>query len=615
MIIGITMLIISFIYLFLTGIMYYSKKRIKNIENKLYNFIIITTFFGIFLEIGCILLVPIMDKHSLLNEVVNRLYLVYIMTWITIFTKYVFAISFDNDKKFSIIVKNNIKKIDIGLLIIYITFVLGLIFMPLYYFYDGKYVYSYGPATNLLYIANFLVISLWAICVILNYKQVGYKKYIPLFTFIVGAFVNLFVRSVNPGILLITVTQTFITVMMYFTIENPDIRMIEQLNIARDQADRANQAKSDFLSSMSHEIRTPLNAIVGFSQALSEEDLPPQAKEEVKDVMMACDTLLDIVNGILDISKIEANKLEIVNTEYNFNLILEELVSLSKARLGEKPLDFRYSFSPDLPKYMYGDKLRVKQVILNLLTNAIKYTHEGYIDFKVNCVRKGDVCRLIISVQDSGIGIKQENIDKLFNRFERLDVEKNNTIEGTGLGLAITKKLIGLMGGQIVVQSVYGEGSKFTIALDQRIVDKPTDPNLERTQALDLSAIKNIDLTNKRILVVDDNKINLKVASRLLQDYHCIVDTLDSGIECVEKIKMGASYDLILMDDMMPKMSGTETFHKLQEIEGFNTPVISLTANAISGMREKYLAEGFSDYLSKPIDKTELNRVLNKFLG
>ena len=295
--------------------------------------------------------------------------------------------------------------------------------------------------------------------------------------------------------------------------------------------------------------------------------------------------------------------------------MLEELVSLSKARIGDKSLDFRYEFSPDIPKYMFGDKVRVKQIILNLLTNAIKYTQEGWIEFRVNCVRKDDICRLIVSVQDTGMGIKKESIDKLFTRFERLDVEKNNTIEGTGLGLAITKKLLELMHGQIVVQSIYGEGSKFTVAIDQKIVENPTNPNLERTQMMDLSAIRNIDLTNRRILIVDDNKINLKVASRLLQDYHCIIDTLDSGIECVDKINLGASYDLILMDDMMPKQSGVETLHKLQENPSFKTPVIALTANAISGMKEKYLAEGFNDYLSKPIDKTELNRVLNKYLG
>ena len=288
------------------------------------------------------------------------------------------------------------------------------------------------------------------------------------------------------------------------------------------------------------------------------------------------------------------------------------MVSLAKARLGEKPLDFRINFAPDLPKYVYGDKVRVKQVILNLLTNAIKYTKNGWIEFNVNCIKKDDISRIIISVEDSGIGIKPESIDKLFTKFERLDIEKNNTIEGTGLGLAITKKLVDLMGGKIVVQSVYGQGSKFTIALDQKIVENPTNPALCEKKVDD---IKNLDLSNKRVLVVDDNRINLKVAARLLSDYKCIVETLESGFNCIEKHEVGAHYDLILMDDMMPKMSGVETLNKLKAMEDFKTPVVALTANAISGMREKYLAEGFDDYLAKPIEKDELKRVLNKFLG
>lgn len=473
-------------------------------------------------------------------------------------------------------------------------------------------VYSFGPAVDVVYNLMGFIVLFNMLLFILRFKYVNKRKFIPCIVFIVGCGIVGVIQSRYPNITLSTPMEMFVLFIMYFTIENPDMAMIEQLNVARDQADRANRAKSDFLSSMSHEIRTPLNAILGFSQALAEEDLPYQAQEEVKDIVMASETLLEIVNGILDISKIEANKLEIVNTEYSFNGLLEELVSLTKARIGEKPIDFKCSFSPDLPKFMYGDKVRIKQIILNLLTNAVKYTKDGWIELKVNCVNKGDVCRLLVSVQDTGMGIKRESINKLFNKFERLDIEKNNTIEGTGLGLAITKKLLELMGGQIVVQSIYGEGSKFTVAIDQRIVLTPTNPYLEKTQELKL---KDLNLMNRRILVVDDNMINLKVATRLLQDYHCIIDTLSSGAECVSKIAMGASYDLILMDDMMPKMSGTETLHKLQEIKDFDTPVVALTANAIAGMREKYLSEGFSEYLSKPIDKIELNNILNKFLG
>ena len=400
----------------------------------------------------------------------------------------------------------------------------------------------------------------------------------------------MFLQSTNPGLLVMTSMETFITFLMYFTIENPDMKLIKELNVAKDRADKANQAKTEFLSSMSHEIRTPLNAIVGFSQALKEEELPKEALEEVDDIIMASNSLLEIINGILDISKIESGKIEIVNKEYRFKEIFDELVILSKGRLGDKALEFKYSYDDSIPAILYGDYTRVKQVILNILTNAIKYTKEGYIDFKVSSVIKDDICRIIVSVEDSGIGIKQENISKLFSKFERFDLDKNITIEGTGLGLAITKKLVELMGGRIVVQSVY---------------------EIEE----DIKEEKEIDVSGKRVLIVDDNKINLKVASRLLQNYKVITEEVDSGFSCIDKINAGENYDIILMDDMMPKMSGVETLKKLKEIDGFNVPVIALTANAIAGMREKYISEGFTDYLAKPINKVELNNIISKYLN
>ena len=455
--------------------------------------------------------------------------------------------------------------------------------LPLLYKDNGTTVYSYGPSADFTYLVSGLLIFSWIICMI---------------------------QSTNPGLLVMTSMETFITFLMYFTIENPDMKLIKELNVAKDRADKANQAKTEFLSSMSHEIRTPLNAIVGFSQALKEEELPKEALEEVDDIIMASNSLLEIINGILDISKIESGKIEIVNKEYRFKEIFDELVILSKGRLGDKALEFKYSYDDSIPAILYGDYTRVKQVILNILTNAIKYTKEGYIDFKVSSVIKDDICRIIVSVEDSGIGIKQENISKLFSKFERFDLDKNITIEGTGLGLAITKKLVELMGGRIVVQSVYGKGSKFTIAIDQKIIAAVADEIEE-----DIKEEKEIDVSGKRVLIVDDNKINLKVASRLLQNYKVITEEVDSGFSCIDKINAGENYDIILMDDMMPKMSGVETLKKLKEIDGFNVPVIALTANAIAGMREKYISEGFTDYLAKPINKVELNNIISKYLN
>ena len=595
-------LIISFIYLILVMIIYFSKKKINTSENKVYSILLTVTLLGVVIDFSSVYM-AFSGLHNGFFEFVNRLYLVYLLTWISLLTSYSFIISLS---------KKAAKKGTSFIKIIYIPMAIFLLFYPLAYTVEGNEFFTHGLSANAMYGLSTIYVIVMIICLLSNIKNLKQKKYVPIIFYIfIGTFITL-IQLFNPSILIITAMEAFVTILMYFTIENPDLKMIEELNIARDQADKANNAKSEFLSNMSHEIRTPLNAIVGFSQALEEENLPDEAKDEVKDIIMASQSLLEIVNGILDISKIEANKLEIVNAEYDFNKVLEELVALTRARMGDKPLQFKTSFDPTIPTVLYGDHTRIKQIILNLLTNAVKYTKEGYINFKVDSVIKEDVCRLIISVEDSGIGIKEENINKLFSKFERFDLEKNITIEGTGLGLAITKKLVDLMNGKIVVQSTYGEGSRFTVAIDQKIVKTPTITIKDQNEQKEVKAF---DVSGKRILVVDDNKLNLKVATRLLKEYNVEIETIDSGFECIEKIKAGQTYDLILMDDMMPKMTGTETIAKLKQIEGYNIPTIALTANAISGMKEKYMKAGFDGYLSKPIDKLELNRVINDFLN
>ena len=593
------------IFLVLLVIIYFSKQKISSIENSIFKIFLLVNLIEYCVEIPLQIFVRTFGIGNNLVDIFTRIYIIFIFLIFSVFTVYTFFISIkntdDNKQK-----KANIFQVVFTLYMLVNIVIISL--LPLEKHYDGLRMYAYGTVVDYVKIQLTIYMVFWIVRLLINIKNIFEKKYIPVFVIIAMIIANVVLQAHDPSALISTVVATFICYTMYFTIENPDVKMIKQLQVARELAEKANSAKTDFLSSMSHEIRTPLNAIVGFSDCIMDAKDLGEAKENAKDIVNASKTLLEIVNGILDISKIEAGKIEIVNSKYDARETFEELAKLITPKMNEKGLDFTYNIAPDLPPVLFGDHANIKKVVTNLLSNACKYTDKGYVHYEVNCVNSKNVSKLIISVEDSGRGIKKDSVDKMFTKFQRLEEDKNTTIEGTGLGLAITKQLIELMGGRIIVHTVYGEGSKFTVVINQKIEASLNNPTKKVSTTLDLKDL--------RIMLVDDTPLNLKVAGKLLERYNANhVISVSSGFECIERIQRGEIYDLILLDDMMPKMSGVETLKKLKEIPGFKIPTIALTANAISGMREKYLADGFDDYLAKPIEKDQLIQVVNQILG
>ncbi len=392
-----------------------------------------------------------------------------------------------------------------------------------------------------------------------------------------------------------------------------------RMEVLKVEAEKASIAKSDFLANMSHEIRTPLNAIIGLSRIALREDMPDLVRGNIDDILNSSNNLLSIINDILDFSKIESGKLEVVHAKYQLASLLYEVDTIIQFRLNEKPIEFIKDIDDSIPNTLYGDEVRIKQILINVLGNAVKYTKKGKIVLKIRWKRLGGIAILTIAVSDTGQGIRKENLDQIFGRFKRVEMQTNRQIEGTGLGLSITKGLLDRMGGTISVDSVYGRGSTFTITIPQKIIaERPVygESKVQAGKNTEKQKSFNAALTfpGANVLVVDDSAMNLKVAKGLMSPYKMNVECVDGARGCLESVAK-KRYDLILLDHMMPEMDGVETLWRMREDPSFDTPVVALTANAVNGARKSYLDWGFMDYISKPIHMDDLEMILKKYLG
>ena len=598
--------ICSFIFVLMFIIFYFSKERLNTLDTKMYSYILVTNIIGIMIDVFGYFIFKIYGSESFISIMVSKFYLVYYFLWAYFFLLYIFVISFREKSEY--LLQKKFTKTIIILTSLFICLI--ILIMPIQITYEDNVAYSSGLSVNMVYGLCFIMVGIMLYCLLRNLKRISTKEYIPLLTFMVLSTFCMIIQKTYPEITLMLMCHSIVTSLMYFTIENPDVKMVKELEVAKNEAEKANHAKSEFLSSMSHELRTPLNAIVCFSELLeSKEGLDSESKDFAKDIVSASHNLLDLVNGVLDISKIEAGKMELINKEYNSFELFNSLSTMVIPRIGDKPIDFKTVIASDIPPVLKGDTGKLKQIILNLLTNAVKYTDKGFIKYRVECINdyKNNQTKLIITVTDTGRGIKKEDIDRLFKKFERLEEDRNTSIEGTGLGLAITESLAELMGGKITVISDYGKGSTFKFVVVEEIVNKESNLVVNEQTTLNYETFE-----GKKVLVVDDSKLNLKVAENVLKNFKVSTETVTSGLECLSCVK-SKKYDIIFMDIMMPNMSGVEVLKKLRE-EKVNIPVIALTADAIEGQEEKYISEGFDGYLSKPIDKTKLKVILNKYL-
>ena len=532
-----------------------------------------------------------------------------------------------------------LRKANIGLYIVYCLILFLNTFTGWVASYDElSHVWTHGPLY--IYVGYLFPAYYMTFCLLFFFKDIKKMErrvQETMFASIIVGGAGVIVQPFLHGAVRLTAFCTSIAIYLwYFAVENYDyhklLEVTKKLKEAEKKALAANNAKSAFLANMSHEIRTPMNAVLGLDEMILRTDNKAEIDEYARNIQSSGRTLLAIINDILDFSKIESGKMQIINAPYKLTEVIQDVSRMIAMRAQKKDLKFETNFDPSLPNELNGDEVRVKQIMINILNNAIKYTESGSVSFNVSYIKdgdsltndkkewnEGDSVSLFISIKDTGIGIKKEDLGSLFNSFERVDETRNRSIEGTGLGLSIVHSLINLMGGNIAVTSEYGKGSEFTVVLPQKVLGKGhiADSADDETEEKKDFITEHKIAPNANILLVDDNNVNLIVARGLLKYTKAHITTCTSGQECL-RLMAEQKFDIIFLDHMMPELDGVETLNRTRNLENNknkNTPIIALTANAMAGMREQYLVWGFTDYLSKPIDSNAMYAVLYKYIS
>lgn len=582
--------IISFFYSVLLMIAYFSKDKIKTLENKVYSKLIVINFIGIILELFCTIFAGYAKDYLVFYTILNKLFLVELTIWCSVFSVYVFLISSKKEKNE---LKSYLKKVSVFHIVIDVITMFLIFVLPVQFNINdlGYVMYSYGPSVNIVFISSTLYIILMFTCLIRNFKNIKNKKYLPIYVYmVIGVLVGI-VQKLHPEILAFTSMEAFITVIMYFTIENPDKKLLEEIHTSKKIADAANEDKSMLIYNMMNEVKSIASDINKSSEVILNSNNLEENRFFAREIISSNNKLYSMANNIYNIDVIDDINVKTVKNKYNIKLLLKEVISKNKELFEDKDISFRFNIDSNLPNTLYGDSINLKNVLNTIIGNSYKYTDKGYVELSVNAIFKKDIVRLIIKIEDSGIGIKAEDLDKCLNK----NTKDQNSLYGA-------RKTINIMGGNLLISSEYNKGTIVTIILDQKIY---TDSNKDNYDNY---------VNNKKILIIDDNNSSTKIISKILDKHNILYDSSNLGKEALDRIRKGDKYDLILLDEDMPYMNGISVMNKFSKIKGFDTKVILLTKNSNIIYDDIYKDSGFSDYIIKPIDKDDLMNKINKYL-
>lgn len=592
--------VISLVYNLLILMCFFSKKRIDTIENKIYGWLLGINFFNILFALLSFFTI-LNAQDSLLNNVVSKSLIVLFELWAIVFTIYIYVISYNKkgntefDKKYSLF-----KKVIFG---IFGVSVISIYALPLEYFGEGSIAYSYGPSANVVYIATTLLIISWVVMSFSNYKNIRNKKYLPVLAFIVLILLVVTIQKSNPALLLITAMETFITVIMYFTIENPDLYMIDELYKNKTIVEQTYEDKSNFLFEITQKVRGPLFEIHNLCEELRSEKNIDNLKKGISIINNDVKELDFIVNDVLDVDSLDAKLLKVTSNKYNLNNLFNEIVLRVKPCI-PKTVVFRSKITNNVST-LYGDNIKLKQIIMSLLLNSVKNVNSGYVDFTIDTIEKFDACRIVVSIKASSSKISIDEINDILSSTGELTSSDIDELEKMEMSLNLCQKVIKVFGGSLMIRSLNGVGTEFLFVVDQKL-----DNYSDGSSVLD--KYEYYVKKSKTCLIVSLNKELVRYLKKSLKSYDVVVSSLMNPRDVVMKVK-SKRYDYIIIDDNLSDVSGYEVLKELKEIKNFKIPVIVILDKNKYSIKEHYINDGFSDYILVDNKKEDLERIVNKY--
>ena len=593
--------ICSLFFIILLIVIYFSKQRLKSLENSIFIGTMFANLCAIIFDILSVFAIYYFGTESIITYFAGKIYLLCILIWLITLCIYIYAICNKDAKK-------KIKKVTMFMTIIFFVAAVIVFALPIYFNNEPYKIYSYGPSVQSIYTITSIAIAIWIIMIIKNFKQIKKKKCIPIVFYVITGSISALIQFSRPEILAVSFVETFVTFLMYFTIENPDVQLTRELYRNRKLIEKSNQDTSNFLFRMTQDIKRPVKEIIELSSKLQECKKMDEIKEGIKYINNTSSNLDYLINDALDVSSMTTKKLKIFDSRYNPANIFKEVKYRFESQIPDK-VKFYFSMSNVIPNYLYGDSIKLKQAVSSVLNNAVKHTTSGEIDFDISGIVKYGVCRLIITISDTGNGISIEDVNDILslNSDALSEIDLRNR-DGEMLNLKEVKKLVSLLGGNLMVKSELEGGTTVNIVLEQKIVESKETEISEKLESYEQSLYH-----NKRVMVVDDDAKELTQITTWLEDHDAEVSGSLFGRDIIEKIASNVKFDLIILDDETSTYSALEVLKELKKNKKFNIPVVVMIDDNKEFIRLHYLQDGFADCIMKSKLESEIDRIMKRF--